>query len=901
MKGLLTVLLLTGAALARAQGITEAQQKSINQFITYFNECTKQVSGLGPSLVQPYRQYADPKARSSWAPDNYTCRITGSDYYFEEGQKLATALGSVAATFLTQAQQTRKTFKALDQACKDLEIYYRLKDFEKDQYNRVHELVMALVNHTENYSREIDKLQTEVNWLKEKLQPATSSAYGNADQHMRDQLALEKTLIDKWSFNVRQAIHSGWPVEAVQQHIRDDQTRLPALRQLAAGIAYPASSMVQSFIKGVESIQDVKRNGVDGYTYEKYQSDEHTNTVYGNLLNHYNSDCLAFYNNYIQSASTTYRGFYYLMAVPRFQVRSDVKMIDLTVKPFRDVPVEGIKPVTVNTPISPAVHNALTYYILFINEGMRQINFMSTGVRNLNSSTASAIARLNSGNTATLRYYHNTYQLPVTLYQQTVDQSKAIPNAYQASLLKQAEVLYDILNELNQWNNKLLAESAARQLGKDNPQSLYAFFDRYIVLIQAFDERKEKLFHDVRNLYDVYAVANPKNSWQVSGSALWMLVQEDFRELMKARDYFIGKPADDAQTQRIEELSRDLIVNEFSNLSGIQKLGRNNGLCPYTPYEDLAENSRRFGEALLKVRQRSATSSRHPYSELIYQYNQVLVESYNKFVELSKMPLLKQVIQLDWYSIIPPAEPVSAVTAVVSPATNQEQPTTPKVNQTPTAQQQGTQPRNTRDTVYITRIDTVYVGRPGEDLHSMEGYATNHLILLVDVSASMNQAGRFPLLKQTLYQLMEMMRPEDKLSIITYSGKARTVMMPTSFTEKAKIKTIIDQLKPEGKTDGNSGIKMAYDLADENYLRGGNNRIILATDGEFPMGKSTFELARKFAADDIVLSVFNFGKSDSAAKNLRQLAAEGKGNYVSITEENAEISLIREVKAKRKS
>jgi secreted protein with Ig-like and vWFA domain len=183
----------------------------------------------------------------------------------------------------------------------------------------------------------------------------------------------------------------------------------------------------------------------------------------------------------------------------------------------------------------------------------------------------------------------------------------------------------------------------------------------------------------------------------------------------------------------------------------------------------------------------------------------------------------------------------------------------------------------------------------------MEGYATNHLILLVDVSASMNQAGRFPLLKQTLYQLMEMMRPEDKLSIITYSGKARTVMMPTSFTEKAKIKTIIDQLKPEGKTDGNAGIKMAYDLADENYLRGGNNRIILATDGEFPMGKSTFELARKFAADDIVLSVFNFGKSDSAAKNLRQLAAEGKGNYVSITEENAEISLIREVKAKRKS
>jgi len=156
------------------------------------------------------------------------------------------------------------------------------------------------------------------------------------------------------------------------------------------------------------------------------------------------------------------------------------------------------------------------------------------------------------------------------------------------------------------------------------------------------------------------------------------------------------------------------------------------------------------------------------------------------------------------------------------------------------------------------------------------------------------------LLKTSVLNLLDMMRTEDEVSIVVYSGKAKVLLPPTSFKEEAKIRKAINGLSSSGKTDGNAGIKAAYQVADKNYIRGGNNRIILATDGEFPIGKEIFDLAEKFSKEDIFISVFNFGMTTSSAKNLEKLSAMGKGNYEHITRENMELKLIREAKAKKK-
>ena len=183
---------------------------------------------------------------------------------------------------------------------------------------------------------------------------------------------------------------------------------------------------------------------------------------------------------------------------------------------------------------------------------------------------------------------------------------------------------------------------------------------------------------------------------------------------------------------------------------------------------------------------------------------------------------------------------------------------------------------------------------------SMEGYATNNMVLLLDVSGSMNNPDKLPLLKKSVLLLLKMMRTEDEVSIVIFSGKAKVALQPISFKEEEKIKKVIEQLKSEGKTDGNAGVKLAYEVADENYIRGGNNRIILATDGEFPVSEETFKLVKEFSGQDIFMTVFNFGKTTLSAKNLKQLAVTGKGNYEYVSRENLDMKLITEAKAKKK-
>lgn len=204
-----------------------------------------------------------------------------------------------------------------------------------------------------------------------------------------------------------------------------------------------------------------------------------------------------------------------------------------------------------------------------------------------------------------------------------------------------------------------------------------------------------------------------------------------------------------------------------------------------------------------------------------------------------------------------------------------------------------------RDTIYIERRDTVYLTGPGENLRSMEGYAINHMILLLDVSGSMNAPEKLPLLKASVLELVSMMRPEDKVSIIAFSEKPKALLTAASFKDDTRIRQAINALKSAGKTDANAGVKLAYKVADENYIRGGNNRIILATDGEFVLGEASRALVQQFSNEDIFLSIFNFGKGAGASKALERVAALGKGNYQYISKENVELQLIREAKAKK--
>ncbi|WP_064197649.1 MULTISPECIES: VWA domain-containing protein [Emticicia] len=167
---------------------------------------------------------------------------------------------------------------------------------------------------------------------------------------------------------------------------------------------------------------------------------------------------------------------------------------------------------------------------------------------------------------------------------------------------------------------------------------------------------------------------------------------------------------------------------------------------------------------------------------------------------------------------------------------------------------------------------------------STENLPASNLVFLIDVSGSMATPERLPLVKQALYLLTDQLRLQDKVSIVVYAGAAGLVLSPTS--DKNKIKNALENLQAGGSTAGGEGIKLAYKIAAENLIKGGNNRVILASDGDFNVGVSS-EAELKALIEEkrnsgVFLSILGFGMGNYKDNKMETLADKGNGNYAYI-------------------
>ncbi|MBP2662449.1 MAG: von Willebrand factor [Firmicutes bacterium] len=177
------------------------------------------------------------------------------------------------------------------------------------------------------------------------------------------------------------------------------------------------------------------------------------------------------------------------------------------------------------------------------------------------------------------------------------------------------------------------------------------------------------------------------------------------------------------------------------------------------------------------------------------------------------------------------------------------------------------------------------IGLQGKNI-ATETMLPSNLVFLIDVSGSMEAANKLPLIKTAFKMLVTQLRPQDTISIVVYAGSAGVVLEPTSGSEKEKIIQAIDSLHAGGSTAGGEGILLAYKIAKENYIKEGNNRVVLATDGDFNVGVSSEgELTRMIEErrnDGIFLSVLGFGMGNIKDNKMEALAGQGNGNYAYI-------------------
>ncbi len=189
------------------------------------------------------------------------------------------------------------------------------------------------------------------------------------------------------------------------------------------------------------------------------------------------------------------------------------------------------------------------------------------------------------------------------------------------------------------------------------------------------------------------------------------------------------------------------------------------------------------------------------------------------------------------------------------------------------------------DAPWNTNHKLVKIGLQGRKVPTDKLPASN-LVFLIDVSGSMNDANKLPLLTSSLKMLVDQLRENDHVAIVVYAGSAGMVLPSTPGNERIKIKEALNELRAGGSTAGGEGIELAYKIAGEHFISGGNNRVILATDGDFNVGASSdgdmetlIEQKRK---SGIFLTVLGYGMGNLKDSKMEKLADKGNGNYAYI-------------------
>lgn len=211
-------------------------------------------------------------------------------------------------------------------------------------------------------------------------------------------------------------------------------------------------------------------------------------------------------------------------------------------------------------------------------------------------------------------------------------------------------------------------------------------------------------------------------------------------------------------------------------------------------------------------------------------------------------------------------------------------------------------PDNTTNTVIDNPVIPVKPSEPEKNKNPNELdedlYKPNNIIFLVDVSSSMKDTSKLKVMQYALHHLIEVLRPSDRVTFITYADSVKILREGLSGKDKEELNEVVDRLKAKGLTKGNKAILFSLDVALKNYISNGNNQIILATDGKFRFYPDDQKLYLSKQGDkQVKLSTMAFGNDKDAMKNLKEIAEIGKGNFIHIkSRAKAKEQLLDEIK-----
>ncbi|MBL6449653.1 VWA domain-containing protein [Fulvivirga sp. 29W222] len=873
---LLSILLSLIWVQLQAQSISHRTAEALDAYTQVTNKSIENLT-QGISCLKGFQHavtlYKERQHEYNFRSYKSACIDFVDDFLLQKQKEKATQLTATERAILNHPYNAMlKVYGTIVEKCRELETYVNLQDYAND-------VDMAWA---ENKLQEIQKEYENFRTAKRKLDAAIDNTYrkyqpynpGNihhvAEQRMRDIMKLEADMMDLWAYNLRPKIPiNGIPNAAVIRNLNliDSTFRWTAIPKV--------SLFYKKFVyHAFYGAQGNKRYWLDRNIYKNQLTDEHANSGYKAFLNDLNNGALPFFNRFC-TYNDNFRGIALTGYCPSFVLPEEPVKIELEPVRYDTLTLNPITPSPERSGISQETAYALNSYIEFVNHAVRVCNSIPHVMINYNHSVNNAFhAQRNPFQ------FHYTYpDIPLSYYKSALFNSKYIPKTYRTTLNKQVTQIWQIFDELQQ----SLKQLELMTYEKSNTQHIYEFIysrlRRVSHLIDQFNHQTDALYNNIKSIYESY----PKDMsapWMTTGTDMTALMDESRAIITAMYSYIRDSSGVLPTTDRLNEKAREAFLNKHANLDGIN--ASKYGTYPSKIekyYNEIIDGAKEIGElartgfgANPYSDGKRGTSPSYTYKEFVYKYNHLIQlyfdhlveipdaerpksEFFNPHIDFEPVSLLKHQKKMTFYTFIPPAG----------------------------MDNQGEQPE-------VEQVDELYV--------SMEGYALNHLVLLLDVSSSMRNQNKLPLLKKSLKRLLSIMREEDKMSIVIYSENARAVLKGVSCQNKKVIKEL-DKLSSEGTTNIKNGVELAYKIADKFHIEGGNNRIILATDGQFNIPESLYELISEKAENDIIMSVFYYGNKNVMPKKMAKMAEAGNGKFSHVTTENTDLILVKEAKAKR--
>lgn len=862
-----------------SQPLTLEQQQAINNYIDFTNSCADNLAKVMECLDEYFDNaelYRKKITRN--LGKGYKCSGSSIVKEYQKAILESRVLPNPVALKLNQLIGSQDSiYNTINHACEEMEEYLKQRKYEYDKLEKSDILLEKIHKAFKTFAINRDMLEKEIeevylNYSNLQAGKSYDIAYNQMSRILNEDIILFKT----WKYNFsgetptrsfpfQNLINNFNKIHEIANAVEDD-LKFDRLEKVN----------YKNFLMAATGQVEILKGGlITDYNYHVKSDDNFSNEAYNDLILYHNQFLVTIYNDFADDAQRSgytipKKTFYcpVFMLKPTsmdtssyFSHKTYDTQIQFTVTP-------------VYAPIDKNTIEALNNYIEFINEETEETNLVINQLTDYHSKAISSLdIDFSSNNVKGPETFEGVKdnELRKNHYVKTLRDSKHIPELYRESLNKQLEILYDIIEVRTSLVNNLAEYSKDMEYKKDNFRKCFKIIHRCENIINEFDSRKLKLVDDIERIFEGYIITpDTSDYWRISGNGLKDVAKESFYVMQAIKTYVQDTTNQLPDTEELNQKLRMMYFNKATSMGTIQRLGTNNQLCPYNYYDNVLVTA---SEIVNKTESLQTLLSNQPnvtvYENLSFIYND-LIKNYHDFIWLA------------------------------------------------TAEHEMARARNQAPVYLLKEIkETLYLklsypelgpdelpllsddDKPDDNVprSPMYNYAMNNLVLVIDESSSMSSEDRLPLFVMTFKELAKIMRPEDKVSIVTFSGDPIVKLNSTSFADTVAIFNTLKNFKYRGSTNPDDCIELAYKTLEKSYIEGGNNRLLIITDGTFKVEKKTTNLVIKKAKDRMFLSIFKYGERGKTFITLEQLTSDGYGNFEIITLENAYEKLEAEVKA----